>query len=641
VTLSLLNSGDPGGYGSTGDWDGSHPMVVTGTLPSGLTLGTVPTGTPWNCNAVTTTTVSCKSDSVVAAGSSYPLLTLPVNVAANAPASATVSGFTFSGAGMTAGNFASDTITIDPPPSLAIAKSHTGTFTQGSTAVWNIQVSNNSATAAGATDGSTVTVSDTLPSGYSLSSYSGTGWSCAGTTTVSCTSSQVVAGAGGNFNLLALTVNIPANSPVSVTNNAKVYGGGDLVHTNSANAATGSDTVTVVQGPAQMAANAGTTPQSAAVNTAFTNAPSVTVRDAASNPVSGVNVTFTAPGSGASGKFSNNTTTIAVATNASGVAAAPFTANGTAGGPYTVTAAASGVTTVNFSLTNTSTAATVTNLTSTTANGSYSVSAMIPISITFSKLVNVTGLPQLALNSGGTATYSSGTGTTTLTFNYTVAAGQNSSKLDATSTTALSLNGGTISDTASQAAILTLPAPGAAGSLGANKSIVIDTVAPTVVSFSVLRGAESYNLIGSTRNRLPWQISGIQVVFSKPIASGSVSSLTGLTATALSGLGTNTLTWSFNPVALGSFTTGLAGSGASALRDAASNPLAGGTGFSQTVKILWGDFNDDGVVNASDFVDINKAISQPYNLFADMNGDGVINLSDVVIARGRNGTSLP
>src|SRR5438445_10725975 len=89
------------------------------------------------------------------------------------------------------------------------------------------------------------------------------------------------------------------------------------------------------------------------ISTAFANALAVTVKDAGSNPVSGVNVTFTAPGSGASGVFSNSTATIIVATNASGVASAPFTANATAGGPYTVTAAATGLTPVNFSRTET------------------------------------------------------------------------------------------------------------------------------------------------------------------------------------------------------------------------------------------------------------------------------------------------
>src|SRR5260370_7515513 len=100
-----------------------------------------------------------------------------------------------------------------------------------------------------------------------------------------------------------------------------------------------------------MTANAGTTPQSATINTAFANALAVTVKDAGSNPVSGVNVTFTAPGAGASGVFSNSTATITVATNASGVASAPFTANATAGGPYKRKATRPNPTTPYISLT--------------------------------------------------------------------------------------------------------------------------------------------------------------------------------------------------------------------------------------------------------------------------------------------------
>jgi hypothetical protein len=120
-------------------------------------------------------------------------------------------------------------------------------------------------------------------------------------------------------------------------------------------------------------------------------------------------------------------------------------------------------------------AASVTNVTSSKANGTYGAGALIPIQITFSSAVNVTGTPQLALNSGGTAAYSSGTGTVTLTFNYTVGAGQNSALLDYTSTSALTLNGGTITDTGGVAANLTLPAPGAAGSLSSSKNLVINT----------------------------------------------------------------------------------------------------------------------------------------------------------------------
>ena len=117
---------------------------------------------------------------------------------------------------------------------------------------------------------------------------------------------------------------------------------------------------------------------------------------------------------------------------------------------------------------------TVTNVTSTNSNSTYGVAAVISIRITFSNAVTVTGTPMLALDSGGTALYSSGSGTATLTFTYTVGAGENSAHLDAVSTSALSLNGGSIIGTGSLAAALTLPAPGSAGSLGANKSIVID-----------------------------------------------------------------------------------------------------------------------------------------------------------------------
>lgn len=103
----------------------------------------------------------------------------------------------------------------------------------------------------------------------------------------------------------------------------------------------------------QMAANAGGTPQSALVSTAFGTLLSVTVEDIDNSPVQGTAVTFTAPASGASGTFANNTNTTQATTNSSGVATATvFSANTQAGGPYNVIASAAGLTPVNFSLTN-------------------------------------------------------------------------------------------------------------------------------------------------------------------------------------------------------------------------------------------------------------------------------------------------
>jgi hypothetical protein len=162
-----------------------------------------------------------------------------------------------------------------------------------------------------------------------------------------------------------------------------------------------------------------------------------------------------------------------------------------------------------------------------------------------------------------------------------------------------------------------------------------------VVAYDVLFGSQSYNLTGTTRNRLPWEITGIQVVFSRPITTGNANSLGGVTATGFNGLGTNTLTWTITPVSLGSFVTTLAGSGPNALKDANGIALGVGAGFSQNLKVLWGDFNDDGFVSSADLVGVNNASVVPYNIFADMNGDGIVNVNDVGVVRTRIGTSLP
>ncbi len=130
------------------------------------------------------------------------------------------------------------------------------------------------------------------------------------------------------------------------------------------------------------------------------------------------------------------------------------------------------------------TAPTVAGVSSTQATGAYGAGTAIPITVTFSEPVTVTGTPQLTLNagSGAVANYTGGSGTSTLTFTYTVAAGQNSSDLDYASTTALALNGGTIQDAAGNAATLTLPTTGTDGL--ATQNIVIDTTPPTVAGVS-------------------------------------------------------------------------------------------------------------------------------------------------------------
>jgi autotransporter-associated beta strand protein len=130
-------------------------------------------------------------------------------------------------------------------------------------------------------------------------------------------------------------------------------------------------------------------------------------------------------------------------------------------------------------------APTVRDVTSLKPNGTYKVGEPINVTVQFSEVVTVSGTPQLTLETGASdqiVNYTGGSGSDTLTFGYTVQAGDTSADLNYVDTTSLAFNGGTIQDAALNNAVLTLPAPVGAGSLGANKALVIDGIAPTVTS---------------------------------------------------------------------------------------------------------------------------------------------------------------
>ncbi len=101
-------------------------------------------------------------------------------------------------------------------------------------------------------------------------------------------------------------------------------------------------TLTNTSGPAfAIAASAGTE-QSASINTAFSTALQATVVDTFGNGVAGVLVTFTAPATGASARFSGSATANAT-TNALGVATAPTLTANAVPGAFSVLATAPGV----------------------------------------------------------------------------------------------------------------------------------------------------------------------------------------------------------------------------------------------------------------------------------------------------------
>jgi len=115
----------------------------------------------------------------------------------------------------------------------------------------------------------------------------------------------------------------------------------------------------------------------------------------------------------------------------------------------------------------------------TNGTGDLNASKVVTLTVNFSAAVTVNttgGTPKLTLNDGGTATYTGGSGTTALTFSYTVAAGQNTPDLVVSS---FNLNGATVKDGAGNVADLS-----AAANYNPAGTLQIDTIASTVSSIA-------------------------------------------------------------------------------------------------------------------------------------------------------------
>jgi uncharacterized repeat protein (TIGR01451 family) len=109
------------------------------------------------------------------------------------------------------------------PPSLTVSKTHSGSFTQGQqSGTYTVTVSNSGG--AGPTSG-TVTVTEAVPSGLTLVSLSGAGWTCPGTASNNCIRNDVL-NAGASYPSITVTVNVAANATSPQVNSVTVSGGG-------------------------------------------------------------------------------------------------------------------------------------------------------------------------------------------------------------------------------------------------------------------------------------------------------------------------------------------------------------------------------------------------------------------------------
>ena len=178
---------------------------------------------------------------------------------------------------------------------------------------------------------------------------------------------------------------------------------------------------------------------------------------------------------------------------------------------------------------------TVSSIAESPSSGDLNAGKTVTYSIALSEAVTVSGTPQLMLNDGGTASYASGTGTSTLTFVYTVAAGQNTPDLKVTG---VNLNGGSITDGAGNAANLSLTGV-------AQGSPAIDTTPPTVSS--VLESPASGNLNAGNKVTLTLDMSE-NVTVNTGHGKPTLTLNDGGTATYTGGSGTSALTFSYTVV---------------------------------------------------------------------------------------------
>jgi uncharacterized protein (TIGR03437 family) len=189
-------------------------VTVTETLPALLTLAGM-SGSGWSCTGST-----CSRGDSLIGGSSYPPITVTVNVGATTQSQVTNLVAVSGGGAAEAG--AGDFTLVLQAPALSIAKTHSGNFALGQNgAAYTVTVGN----AAGrySTSGP-VTATETVPSGMTLVSMAGTGWTCpSGGNT--CTRSDALEG-GSSYPAIAVTVNVASNAASQATNQVTVSGGG-------------------------------------------------------------------------------------------------------------------------------------------------------------------------------------------------------------------------------------------------------------------------------------------------------------------------------------------------------------------------------------------------------------------------------
>ncbi|MFN0039580.1 MAG: hypothetical protein ACKVP2_08730, partial [Burkholderiales bacterium] len=234
-TLTVNNIG---GRATTGTY------TLTDTLPAGVTLSTNSGGAGWaigggwTCtnagpnNGAGDSVVSCTRATAIAVGGSSSTIVFPVTIAAAAAPSVTNQASVSNpneSPNLLANNSSAPVTTPVDAPDLVITKSHNGNFTVGTNGVYTLTVTNIGDLT---TSTAVVTVTDTLPSGLTFVSGTGTGWNACTAVgqVVTCTrpvASAIAANSSAPPITLTVGVGAAAAAASPVINTASVAGGNE------------------------------------------------------------------------------------------------------------------------------------------------------------------------------------------------------------------------------------------------------------------------------------------------------------------------------------------------------------------------------------------------------------------------------
>jgi parallel beta-helix repeat protein len=280
---------------------------------------------------------------------------------------------------------------------------------------------------------------------------------------------------------------------------------------------------------------------------------------------------------------------------------------------------------------------TITGISESPATGALNAGKTVTLTLGFSSAVTVAGKPTLTLNDGGTATYASGSGTNALTFNYTVAAGQNTPDL---MVTAVGLASGATITSGGAAANLSLSSvtqssPQIDTTAPAAPTISSDTVSGAIVTLKGAAAANSTITVFDNATKLgtaTTNSSGAWTFATAALASGKQS----FTATATDAAGNASPLSSALAVTLaaGSSTSGT-GSTTTTITKLSDSPATGALNAGKTVTLTLG-FSSAVTVAGKPTLTLNDGGTATY---ASGSGTNALTFS-YTVAAGQNVASL-